>query len=302
VPSIRFRLDNPTPENVLARVREEYGENARIVSASEVRVGGIGGFFARRFVEVDVDVMPDARNVAGIVADVLAAPRQSLGAAVRPSPAVGIEALLEAADRAEGHPDLPTPVLLTPVSTQSDRFDRLLDDLNSYATRATPAPVITATLVPELYDQPGGLVLFVGLANDSISAVRSLTRSARRAKVHLGGRILDDDIPRVDDRRAAASARAKGVADNSVALVAWGLGIGMSEIPISIAMIRQIAPDQVWLVVDASRKPEDTAAWVTAIRRAFPVTALAVVSSVETATPNSINALGLPVGWSETVG
>jgi hypothetical protein len=302
VPSIRFRLDHPTPEAVSEKVRAEYGENARILKASEVRVGGVGGFFARRFVEVEVELMPDTHSVADIVAEVLAAPRASLGAAVRPSGAVGIEALLEAADRAEGHLEMPAAPVATSVSTQSDRFDRVLQDLNAYAARPTPGPVITHALLPSLYDEPGGLVLFLGLGNDGVVASRSLARTVRRAECHRGGRILDDESSRVDDRRSAAAARARGVTNNSVSLVAWGLGVGMSEIADSIEKIRAVAADQIWVVVDAARKPEDTAAWVAAIRRAFSVTALAVVSSVETATPDSINALGLPVGWSETVG
>jgi hypothetical protein len=301
VPSIRFRLDHPTPEAVSAKVREEYGENARILSASEVRVGGVGGFFARRFVEVEVELMPDSSSVAGIVAELLAAPRASIGAAAGPSGAIGIEALLEAADRAEGHVDAMLPPA-TAVSTQSDRFDRVLQDLNSYAARPAPPPVITHQLIPSLYDEPGGLVLFLGLGNDGVVAARSLARTVRRAEFHRGGRSLDAESPRVDDRRSAAAARARGVTNNSVALVAWGLGVGLSEVADGIERIRSVAADQIWVVVDASRKPEDTAAWVAAIRRAFSVTALAVVSSVETATPDSINALGLPVGWSETVG
>lgn len=302
MPSMRFRLDNPTPESVSAKVRAEYGENARILSANEVRVGGLGGFFARRFVEVEFEVTPDTSSVADIVADVLASPRSSLGAAVRPSGAVGIEALLEAAERAEGHVETAPPVSVGSVSTQSDTFDRVLRDLNSYAARPAPGPVITHEFMPELFDEPGGLVLFLGLGNDGIVAARSLARTVRRAEFHRGGLIAHDDTPRVDDRRSAAAARARGVTNNSVALVAWGLGVGMTEITASLDRIRTVAADQIWVVVDASRKPEDTAAWVAAIRRNFAVTALAVVSSVETSTPDSINALGLPVGWSETVG
>jgi hypothetical protein len=286
---------------VSARVRADYGDSARIISATEVRVGGVGGFFARRFVEVEIELLPGPGSVAGIVADLLAAPRASLGAASGPSSAVGIEALLEAADLAEGHEPLVTAPAAS-VSTQSDRFDQVLQDLNSYAVRPTPPPTITHTLMPSLYDEPGGLVLFLGLGGDSVVAARSLARTVRRAEFHRGGRILDPDDARVDDRRSAAAARARGVTNNSVALVAWGLGVGLSEVVDSVERIRSIAADQIWLVVDAARKPEDTAAWVAAIRRAFSVTALAVVSSVETATPESINALGLPVGWSETVG
>jgi hypothetical protein len=58
VPSIRFRLDHPSLDGVADKARERYGADARVLSAEEVRVGGIGGFFARRFIDVVVEV-PD---------------------------------------------------------------------------------------------------------------------------------------------------------------------------------------------------------------------------------------------------
>ncbi|GMA27824.1 hypothetical protein [Arenivirga flava] len=58
--------------------------------------------------------------------------------------------------------------------------------------------------------------------------------------------------------------------------------------------------DQVWVVVDPGRKPEDTARWVGAVAAALPVDALALVGLTGTASPATVNELRIPVGWIET--
>jgi hypothetical protein len=50
-------------------------------------------------------------------------------------------------------------------------------------------------------------------------------------------------------------------------------------------------------VVDAGRKQEDTARWVKVLASQLNVTAVAVVGADETATPDTVRDLGLPVGW-----
>jgi len=52
----RLLVEGPSIEDVLARVRAEHGESARIVQADKVRTGGIGGFFAKERYEVQVEV------------------------------------------------------------------------------------------------------------------------------------------------------------------------------------------------------------------------------------------------------
>ena len=58
-----------------------------------------------------------------------------------------------------------------------------------------------------------------------------------------------------------------------------------------------LSADQVWVVVDAGRKHEDTARWVGVLSAQLNVTAVAVVGAAETGSPESVNGLGLPVGW-----
>lgn len=50
------RLEGSDLEALLARVREEHGEKARIVEANKLRRGGVGGFFAKESFEVVVDL------------------------------------------------------------------------------------------------------------------------------------------------------------------------------------------------------------------------------------------------------
>jgi hypothetical protein len=287
VPSIRFRLDDPSIDALTARVRSEFGDEARIVSASEVRLGGIGGFFARRFVDVVVDVAP---------------PTVAMTTPTRSGP-VGLEALLEAAERAEynGTPPTSAPVIPS-VSTQSEDFERLMADLRTYSEPTPVAPAIVELPAPPLHDEPGGLVTFVGLGSDALLVARSLARSVRWSDVRVGGHLIDDGFQRVDDRRGASAFRARGVEVGAVGLLAWGAGMGVSGVAATITALQALNSDQLWVVVDASRKSEDTAAWVGALRQSLPVQAIAVVHGAHTATPDSVHALGLPVGWSDTVG
>lgn len=55
----RVLLEGPEIEPLLAKVREQYGPGARIISAQKVRVGGVGGFFARERYELSVEVPDD---------------------------------------------------------------------------------------------------------------------------------------------------------------------------------------------------------------------------------------------------
>ncbi|MDP9416483.1 MAG: hypothetical protein M3P48_01270, partial [Actinomycetota bacterium] len=52
----RLLLEGSDIEELLSRVREEHGPTARIVHADRVRVGGVGGFFAKERFEVAVEV------------------------------------------------------------------------------------------------------------------------------------------------------------------------------------------------------------------------------------------------------
>jgi hypothetical protein len=54
------------------------------------------------------------------------------------------------------------------------------------------------------------------------------------------------------------------------------------------------------VAVDAGRKPDDSARWVTAVSAIVPVAAVMSWAPDETASPHSVSQLGLPVGWLES--
>ncbi len=56
----QLEFEGPVLEDLLERVREEVGPDARIVAANRVRRGGVGGFFAREAFEVLVEPPEDA--------------------------------------------------------------------------------------------------------------------------------------------------------------------------------------------------------------------------------------------------
>jgi hypothetical protein len=49
-------IEGPEIEPLLAQIREEYGPDARIVSADKVRSGGVAGFFTKQHYEIAVEV------------------------------------------------------------------------------------------------------------------------------------------------------------------------------------------------------------------------------------------------------
>ncbi|PXA67406.1 hypothetical protein CTB96_11755 [Cryobacterium arcticum] len=90
-----MRLEGATLPELQARVLAEHGDAARIVAAEQVTVGGIRGFFAKRHVEVTVEVP---------VTELRQAPGERRRAAHRRdelSTRLGIAALLDEADEAE---------------------------------------------------------------------------------------------------------------------------------------------------------------------------------------------------------
>ncbi len=108
--TIRLRCE--TRAEIDGRVLREYGETARVVAVEEVLSGGIGGFFARRHLDVSVEVPdPDDEPVP-------AAPAPEGGHAF--SSRSGIARLLEDAEADElrtgpGRPDAPVPATFPPL-------------------------------------------------------------------------------------------------------------------------------------------------------------------------------------------
>jgi hypothetical protein len=358
----RFRLEGATLPELQARVRAQHGDAARIVSAERVTVGGVRGFFARRHIEVTVEVRsPDPAGVEpedlhGQSATAFRQRRRAAHARTELATRLGIAALLDAADETEAmlagpgdgsaQPGFPVPPVRhadgayaddaytdgagtperAPIdvpSTASPDFARLMDEL-TYATSSSagpsavspmstvsngaasgaqpatrtapdPAPIpadgapTLTTGFPGLLARPGDLVLVIGPSAEVVEAAALM--SAGHGALILAG------PERPADRRAALAARARGVERGRGVLVVCELP-GTTASPAGVvSLLTVLGADQVWVAVDAGRKPEDTARWVSAVAELLPIDAVAVLGIDRTGTPGTVSELGLPIGW-----
>lgn len=313
MPPTRLQRSGATLDEVRDAVRTEFGAGARIVAAERVTTPGIGGLFRKAHVEATVEVpepgeTPTARVV---IAD---SPTQRIGIAALLADAEEAEARIAGSDRT--------------ATTRADAFASVLDGFVADGitgsaprpTRALPepdAPTDVAPGLPAATDTlPGGpttvpdTVSGRRAARSTAPALRSVppavrsalpaVRSADGDLVLLVGRPNDVDAAAglfgvryalrptdAADRRSAILARADGVRDGHavLAVAAWddrATGDGVEA-------------DQVWVVVDVGRKPEDSAAMVSAVAARLPVAGVVAIGAGETATPQSVDLLGLPV-------
>ncbi len=328
----RFLLEGSTLEELKARILAEHGTEARIVAADRVTVGGIRGFFAKRHFEVTVEVPERRRRAAHSRRDWQNRPDpqdeselQDQGDS-QDSPdlqaRLGIAALLDDADAAEARLQFSSEPTL---STASEDFAHLMDELTFQAepdpipivltatrVRTSGAPVVSrpapgesmpatpSTVVPRPLSGHGDLVLLIGLPDAALQIAHSMAISGS-GEVFIAGTVRSMGAERADDRRTALSARARGVEAGRTGYVAFGLGGNLAD-PITLvaALAETLAPieaDQVWLVVEAGRKPSDTARWAAAVGAITPIDAIAVVGAATTGTPGTVDELGLPIGW-----
>jgi hypothetical protein len=271
----RFQLEGPSLEELTARAQAEYGPKAKIIAAEAVTTGGISGFFAQRHYEVTVEVPDDTAQDA-----------HEFDLPAR----AGIAALLDDADSADlglvAEPVKPS------LSTESVDFAAIMADLTANTTRPVAAPVTSAG--PTVLSGAGDLVVVIGLAHDSLRVAR--TMAATEPSLRIAGDIYEPSLSRVDDRRSLLGARASGVEGGHSVMVAFGLGSAGLDFGKTEAL-RQLHADQVWVVVDASRKQADTERWVGGVKDAVTVDGVVAFGRDLTATPESVSELGLPVRW-----
>lgn len=215
------------------------------------------------------------------------------------------------------------------VSTESPGFAELLDQLGSGLRPPAPEPARSGPRVsalpgsgagePPAPRQPvsapspraaaparetvpvplsgtGDLVVLVGLDDDALDTALAMSIAAGGADVRTAGELSAYGHLHLDGRQSATAARAHAVETEQTVLAAFGLGKARHTLA-RLQAIAALSPDQLWVVVDAGRKPEDTARWVGLLRARLDVAAVAVVGAADTATPESVDALGLPVGW-----
>lgn len=281
----RLQIKGSTLEGLEARVLNKYPAGAKIVAAEKVTEGGIAGFLARHYYEVVVEI-PDP----DIIKDPAPANRPTSHAA--PTGA-GVAALLLDADEAEaamrgGHAareELPA------ISTASGAFGALLDGLPG---TIHPEPNDEEHGVPAVLAGPGDAVMVVGLGPDALTVALSMASSERGSLVRTAGSFRAEGYEHLVGPHGFTSVRADAVIAGHPVFVAFGLG---ADGTVRAPALTEFKADQVWLAVDATRKPADTLTWTRRVGWTTRTDALAVLNSQNTLTPQSVNELELPIGW-----
>jgi hypothetical protein len=314
----RYKLSGSSLDAIRRKALAQYGPGARIVAAEKVINPGIVGLFAGARFEAIVEVGEAAAAAASSHAAVIAGPATpfSAGPAGKPSSTTAealelqgaaIAALLERANAAEQEMHQPDP-----VSTASPDFAGLLEQLGRELEAVPAGPSLDAKAplppsnpsfgkVPVPLAGDGNLVLLLGLGDDALGPALEMSIAAGGSDVRTAGELTAFGHLHVSGRQSATAARAQAVLTRQNVMVAFGLGRG-ADIAEQAQAIAGLCADQIWVVADARRKAEDTAAWVRtlqALLRTEPagISALAVVGASETASPETVDGLGIPVGW-----
>jgi hypothetical protein len=289
-----LQRNGATLDEVRDAVRAEFGAGARIVAAERVTTPGIGGLFRRAHVEATVEVpAPDE------------VPTARVAIADGPATRVGIAALLADAEEAEARIAGGDGT----ASTRADAFASVLDGFVADGiTGSAPRPAPALPEVPEPVQGGSRLQAVDALIADPVVVrpggtarpVPAAVRSADGDLVLLVGRPNDVDAAAgifatryalrptdASDRRSGILARAEGVRDGHALLgvAAWD----------DAQTVDGLGPDQVWVVVDVGRKPEDSSAMLTAVAGRVHVAGVVAIGAGETATPESVHLLGVPV-------
>lgn len=276
----QFQLEGASLEEVTARAHAEYGPHAKIITTEAVTTGGISGFFAQRHYKVTIEVPGDTA--------------QDAHAFDLPARA-GIAALLDDADSADV--SIRQQSAAPRLSTASVDFAAIMADLTA---NTLAEPEVLMPRGPKPLSGAGDLVLIIGLGRDALRVARQMSTTVPGSALRIAGDLVVEGIARVSDRRSALAARAAGVESGHSIIVAFGLSTAKLDFVKSDALSR-VHPDQVWVVVDASRKEEDTAHWVRGVQETVRVDGIAVRGREFTATPETVNDFDLPVGWTEAV-
>ncbi|MFF1830129.1 hypothetical protein [Paenarthrobacter sp. NPDC058233] len=267
---------------------QQYGPGARIIAAEKVTNPGIVGLFAAARFEATVEV----GEVPVVGKEPIAAAPSVAPTAAHELHGPAIAALLERADAAELELHKPAP-----VSTASPDFAGLLEQLG----KELEASPVAAPSVPVPLTGAGNLVILLGLGDDALGPALEMSIAAGGSDVRTAGELSAFGHLHVQGRQSATAARAQAVLTGQGVVVAYGLGAAR-DVPAHAAHIAGLSADQLWVVVDARRKAEDTVAWVQALQSLLDhgvvgVTALAVIGASETASPETVDVLGIPVGW-----
>ena len=296
-------LEGPDLHELLARVPQEYGTNATVVHAEQIRTGGIAGFFARqRFeiaVEVDVDEPVDAHLTEFI-------PRSDIAAC---------DAVLAVAGEADGpafglrqHPDRASAT--APAVTAFASVHREVAHASLAVVRSTDEveyPVAGRNgerTAPRMPREAGEILVLVGDAAPAYEAALQIARSSRLPATRVLVASPDEAVPRLPPSRRVtdvaharlhATALAVGTAPAIVVVTA---PIGLINDPGGRAWVADIidavGAADVWAVVDATRNTRVLHRW---LRSLGPISALVAHEVAVADLPLRVHDLGFPVAF-----
>lgn len=327
MPSHQFQLRGHSMESLRWQLFDQYGAAARIIRAEKIKTGGLFGLGAITSFEVLVELDPVPERAAGQAVTQTgsgtlrpASPRASTPTrqGIPPrgsSPRRSLSELLAAADdgddaRPSGDADRGrTPDFETILSALTEpRNVTGPGGLAKAGSLPGPGPLVEprgttgaaagtlSVAVPRPLTEPGALVVLAGRRDQPLATAWSmaahlqdgadvLTAGDHR---HYGTSHVFLDSVEVKHAQAAAASAGKPL------LIAFSFGQRGGS---NLSMLGSVRAQQLWFVVDAAHKPEDTASWVgRACRYAVP-DGLAVLGATDTATPESVNTLSIPVGW-----
>lgn len=298
-------------ESLRWQLFESYGARARIIRAERIQTGGLFGIGATTSYEVTVQVDGGKSPKAGPpTRRGTARNRASRGRETLRSGLAHLLADADDGDRAIAS----TPTL---VSTQKPDFDLVLERVSesmgtapvagaTSATAMEPAPVVEPgglavepggiVGVPAPSGRAGDLVVLVGVRDHPLRTAWTMAQSLPDgAVIRTAGDHRQEGVDHlIIDGNEITKVQALAAIEGKPLLVAFSVGQRRSS---NAAILSSVRADQLWLVVDATHKPADTQAWVRQASWFSVPTAVAVLGSTETATPETVNELGYPVGW-----
>lgn len=170
--------------------------------------------------------------------------------------------------------------------------------------RRRPEPMMLPTRqAPSLATQPGDLVFVFGLRDDPLAVAQAMAVAHPSVEIGVAGTIGRPGTRHVGTRREAVQSRADGVRRGGSTIVAIGVGQAPGDAEQYASILHDVVPDQIWIAVDVTRKPEDTRAWAYTVAEAGSgIDAIAAIGVAYTTTPDSTSFLGIPVGWADGVG
>ena len=288
----QFQLRGHSLESLRWQLFETYGSAARIIRAERIQTGGLFGIGATTSFEVLVEVsagpaVTNASNNPG-------GPVRTGSARRAAAPRRNLSDLLAEADRADDvRPSASAPLQGAESAIQATPdFDAILRTVAVVSTATGPE----AKTPPRPSTTPGDLIILAGLRDQPLHTAWSMASQLQEgaelltAGDHRYTGVSHVFLDSIEVKKAQALAASAG----KPLLIAFSFGQRGTS---NLSMLGSVQPNQLWFVVDAAHKPEDTQSWVRRACRYGVPDALAVYGATDTATPESVNELKVPIGW-----